>query len=174
MADIHLALLSSFPVSDWTEIQRNLAELTLEPEQAAYGGDPARFVAQQGEPDREVFLVCADGTLVGVGSLVTANLPADQWPLQTRAVQLRGLVVGKEHQGKGIGTEVSIILPKLASELVPEAEHLTLTVNQRNPGARRTYEKAGFKALPEPYTGGPLGPQDIMYVALKEQQANRS
>ena len=167
MADVRLELLSSLPTADWGEVRRRLAEIHLSPEQMAFGGVPAKFVDQQSEPGREVFLVCADGVLVGVGSLITGALPEDQWPLHTRAVQLRGVIIGRDHQGKGIGTEVSRQLKRLATNLVPEAEHLTLTVNHRNPGARRTYEKAGFKALPEPYTGGPLGPQDIMYVELQ-------
>lgn len=169
MSEVRLQLLSSLPVSDWSEIRKQLEQLTLSPEQAAYGGVPARFVDQQGEADREVFLVHADGDLVGVGSLVTGTLDPKQWPLQSLAVQLRGLVIGQDHQGKGIGTQVSRLLKQLAVELVPDAEHLTLTVNQRNPGARRAYEKAGFETLPEPYTGGPLGPQDIMYIALYPQ-----
>ena len=168
MTNVRLELLSSLPTAEWGEVRSRLAEIQLAPEQMAFGGVPAKFVDQQSEPGREVFLVCADGALVGVGSLITGALPVDEWPLQTEAVQLRGVVIGMDHQGKGIGTEVSRQLKRLAAELVPNAEHLTLTVNQRNPGARRTYEKAGFKALPEPYTGGPLGPQDIMYVELDE------
>lgn len=166
MANVRLQLLSSLPVSDWFEIRKQLEALQVSPEQAAFGGIPVTFVDQQAEADREVFLVFADTELVGVGSLVTGALDPEQWPLQSRAVQLRGIVIGQDHQGKGIGTEVSRMLTKLASELDPDAEHLTLTVNQRNPGARRTYEKAGFQTLPEPYTGGPLGPQDIMYVLI--------
>ena len=166
---MRLMLLSDFPRSDWSAIRARLAELEVPPVQAAYGGVPSKFIDQQGEPNREVFLVCAGNTLVGVGSLITDNLPSDQWPPQTRAVQLRGIVIGEKHQGKGIGTEVSKKLPELATQLEPEAEHLTLTVNHRNPGARRTYEKAGFATLPEVYTGGPLGPQDVMYVALHPQ-----
>lgn len=165
--NVRLVLLSSLPTSDWREVRNNLASLTLSPDQEAFGGVPKRFVDQQSESNREVFLVYANNALVGVGSLVTVDLDPKQWPLKTKAVQLRGLVIGQDHQGKGIGTAVSRLLPDLAKQLKPEAQHLTLTVNQRNPGARRAYEKAGFTTLSEPYTGGPLGPQDIMYVGLE-------
>lgn len=168
MADVHvrLELLSSIPVAEWHLVRERLNKISLEPEQAAFGGVPARFIDQQSEADREVFLVWADEELVGVGSLITDNIETDQWPLQSRAVQLRGIVIDQRHQGKGIGTEASRLLKDLALELVPDAEYLTLTVNQRNPGAKRAYEKAGYSTLPDPYTGGPLGPQDIMYISL--------
>lgn len=166
MIDVRLELLSSFPVADWGVIRDKLARLELPPDQTAFGGVPERFVDLEAEPNRNAFLVYADNILVGVGSLMTGAIPPDLWPLQSKAVQLRGLAIGEQYQGQGIGTEVSRLIKPLARELAPEAEHLTLTVNQRNPGARRTYEKAGFEALPEPYVGGLLGPQDIMYVEL--------
>lgn len=169
MADVRLKLLSSFPIADWSSIRAELAKLELTPDQEAYGGVPETFIDLQSEPDRNVFLVYADTALIGVGSLVTGTIPPELWPMQSRSVQVRGLAIGLAYQGKGFGTKASLLLKDLAIQLDPDADHLTLTVNQRNPGARRTYEKAGFETLSEPYVGGPLGPQDIMYVALDEE-----
>lgn len=166
MVDVRLQLLTSLPVSDWPEVRNQLEKFTLSPDQEAFGGVPATFIDLQREPGREAFLVLADGDLVGVGSLMFGAVHPNLWPLQTPAVQVRGLAINQNQQGKGIGTEVSRLLIPLAAKLDPDAQHLTLTVNQRNPGARRAYEKAGFKTLPHPYIGGPLGPQDIMYVEL--------
>lgn len=164
---IRLELLSSFPIADWGGIRAELAKLELTPDQQAFGGVPESFIELQAEPGRNVFLVYADNVIVGVGSLVTGAIPPALWPMQSRAVQLRGLAIGLEYQGQGLGTRTSLLLKDLATQLDPDAEHLTLTVNQRNPGARRTYEKAGFSTLPEPYLGGSLGPQDIMYLPLR-------
>lgn len=160
--------LASLPVEEWGAIQARLAEFQLTDEQQAFGGNPAEFIDLDSEPGRKVFLIYADGVLVGVGSLLSGDVDPALWPLQTPAVQLRGFVIDGRMQGMGIGTLATKQVIRLAREVDPKAEHLTLTVNQRNPGARRTYEKAGFMVWPSPYLGGPVGPQDIMYSPMSE------
>lgn len=164
---MHLVLLASLPVSDWDEIRQQLGDFALEPEQQTFGGTPADFIDLERDPDRHVFLIYVEKELVGVGSLLTGQVSAALWPLQTPAIQLRGFVIDMKMQGRGIGTMASKEVIGLAKMIDPSSIHLTLTVNQRNPGARRTYEKAGFQALQEPYLGGPAGPQDIMFIELE-------
>lgn len=169
MVDVRVDLLTRIPESDWPQIRNQLSEVKLTPEQAEFGGSPSEFVDLQEEDGRQVFLIYADDQLVGTGSLLTGPVTELLWPMGTRAVQLRGFVVDLRMQGKGIGTEASRQVIALAQEVDPDAQHLILSVNQRNPGARRTYEKVGFQHWPEPYLGGPIGPQDILYIGLQER-----
>lgn len=162
-----LVLLASLPESGWNEIRQQLGDVILEPEQQAFGGTPSDFVDLERDPARHVFLIYVEETLTGVGSLMTGPISAAIWPLQTPAIQLRGFVIDPKMQGRGIGTMATKEVIRLAKTIDPSATHLTLTVNQRNPGARRTYEKVGFQTLPEPYLGGPAGPQDIMFIELE-------
>ena len=164
--EIRLRLLTSIPESEWDEIRLQLGEISIPQEQAAFGGDPAGFIELQIEDGRDVFLIYIRETLVGVGSLLVGDIASALWPPETRAVQLRGFLIDSALQGKGIGTRAARLTIELAKTVDPQPQHLTLTVNQRNSAARRAYEKAGFATLPDPYTGGPLGPQDIMYVEL--------
>ncbi len=166
MADVRIELLNSFPKSDWPNIKDELSEVNLTGEQSKFGGSPSEFVDMQKEEGRHVFLIYADNQLVGTGSLLTGPVTESLWPKGTLAVQLRGFVVDARLQGKGIGTEATRQVITLARGVDHEAEHLILSVNQRNPAARRAYEKAGFRIWPEPYLGGPIGPQDIMYIEL--------
>lgn len=165
-SEIRVVLLATLPVEDWGPVRDRLAQFQLAEDQRAFGGNPADFIDLESEPNRTVFLIYADHELVGVGSLLSGEVDAALWPMQTPAVQLRGFVIDGRMQGLGIGTTATKQVCELARDVDPNAEYLVLTVNQRNPGARRTYEKAGFLVWPSPYLGGPVGPQDIMYVAL--------
>lgn len=166
-ATVRVAPLRSISADEHEQIRETLSGMSLTPDQAQFGGTPHSFLDLQNDPNRHVFLVYADELLVGIGSLLTGEVPHELWPMGTPAVQFRGFVIDSRMQGKGIGTKAVLQVIELAKTVDPHAHHLTLSVNQRNPGAKRAYEKAGFIVLSEPYLGGPLGPQDIMYIALK-------
>lgn len=61
-------------------------------------------------------------------------------------LHLHGLVLGKEFQGKGIGSK---ILASLEENYRSSMKVIELGVHQSNTGARRLYEKFGYRAVRE-------------------------
>ncbi|MEJ2021921.1 MAG: GNAT family protein [Maritimibacter sp.] len=82
------------------------------------------------------------------------------------ALGLRMLSVNHADQGRGIASEASRLLSSYLHDHYPDRQQCYLTVNCRNPGAYRAYEKGGFVDTGELYHGGPVGPQHIMRLQL--------
>ncbi|WP_233218800.1 GNAT family N-acetyltransferase [Deinococcus arcticus] len=80
------------------------------------------------------------------------------------AVALSALSVDAREQGRGLGTAAMRALPSFVPRHFPQARRVVLAVNQRNPAARRTYDRAGFALLGE--RQGPAGPQWVMTLPL--------
>lgn len=79
-------------------------------------------------------------------------------------VALGGLSVDISQQGQGVGTKAMNLLGAFAPRHFRQAKHVLLVVNQRNPGAKRVYEKSGFQVTGERLGG--KGPQWIMTLPL--------
>ena len=91
---------------------------------------------------------------------------------------LGGLSVDISQRGQGVGTKAMNLLGAFAPRHFrrdtsaatlpprhfPQAKHVLLVVNQRNPGAKRVYEKVGFQVTGERL--GAKGPQWIMTLPL--------
>nr|WP_249219145.1 GNAT family N-acetyltransferase [Loktanella sp. SALINAS62] len=82
------------------------------------------------------------------------------------AFGLRSMIVDQRHQGRGIGTAMIRALPAYLAQHYPTARQIYLTVNLRNPGARRSYINGGFVDTGEHYLGGAVGPQHILRMDL--------
>lgn len=77
---------------------------------------------------------------------------------------LRMVAIDNRQQGKGIGTAMIKALPALLRERHSDFSVVYLTVNCKNPAAKRCYEKGGFEDTGALYLGGDLGPQHIMFM----------
>lgn len=112
-----------------------------------------RFVVKQGEQVIGYFRLDLDFSIAH--SFCTAD-----------DIGLRTFVIDQKHQGKGFGGQAMKALAPFVAVHFPEKENIYLTVNYRNPSAKTCYEKAGFKSQSEPYLGGPVGPQHIMFIKI--------
>jgi RimJ/RimL family protein N-acetyltransferase len=78
----------------------------------------------------------ANGTMVGHGLLMPSDRPrVYEW----------AIFLGKEHRGRGIGTEMNRISIDVARRL--GCERLWLSVEPQNRPAVRSYEKVGYRFL---------------------------
>ncbi|MFB9217383.1 GNAT family N-acetyltransferase [Vibrio sinaloensis] len=82
------------------------------------------------------------------------------------AIGVRGFLVDQSQQGRGIGTRTVLELSDYIKLNFPKAGSVFLTVNCKNPAAKKCYENGGFLDTQELYHGGSAGPQHIMKLAL--------
>lgn len=150
-----------------------VAELELGPGQQQFVGDPLRMVlAGLAEESRRPYVIEAAGRAVGVLTLQAGAARLAGWPDDHSAWLLRGFLIDRRYQGRGLG-------PLAAAAAVAAAEKLTfrhhtgeagvvLSVNEANPAGLSAYRHAGFVDRGE-YTGGQSGPQRIMYRSFRPQ-----
>lgn len=145
-----------------------LENLQLPAEQAEFTDLPVNVLpGVLADPDSLAVTILEDDVPVGLFALsvgqhrdkyLTAPDPA--------GVAVRALSVDIRTQGRGVGTGAIQLLPDFVPQHFPQARHLLLVVNQRNPRAKRVYEKVGFGVTGE--REGSKGPQWIMQMALPE------
>jgi len=165
--NLELVLLSSLSDAERTQTRTKVGGISILPDQERFSGTPLDlFDLEDTSPNRHVFLITENNDVVGIGTFFTGPIPISLWPPQRPAIQLLGFLIDHAMQGKGIGSRAASATLLLAPTVDPDSEVVQLTVNVKNPGARRAYEKAGFVTLDDLYLGGPAGPQHIMYAPV--------
>ncbi len=79
---------------------------------------------------------------------------------------LRGFFVDAAAQGRGVASRMVALLPAVVRADFPDARSVVLTVNVRNPVARRVYLRGGFVDAGELYLGGSAGPQHVLRLEV--------
>jgi GNAT superfamily N-acetyltransferase len=147
-----------------------IALLELGEGQQKFVGEPLRMmlIALE-EASRYPFAVDANGTAVGVLTLQSGAATLAGWPDDDSAWLLRGFLIDRRQQGRGLGTLAADAAvreaAKLTAGLGSGQAGVVLSVNELNPGALAAYRKAGFEDRGR-YEGGDAGPQRIMYLAF--------
>lgn len=144
-----------------------VADLELGPGQEQFVGDPLRMVlVGLAEESRRPYVVEVLGEAVGVLTLQAGAARLAGWPDDDSAWLLRGLLIDRRHQGKGLGRLAAAAAVAAAEKL--SIRHGTgetgvvLSVNEANPAGLAAYHRAGFEDRGQ-YSGGPAGPQRIMF-----------
>ncbi|MFZ3580813.1 GNAT family N-acetyltransferase [Loktanella sp. DJP18] len=155
----------------YTADQRDaVSALTVAPEQVVFSGQPAAFITQP-DADMDIHVIHADGELVGF-----FRIDLDYARIHDFAkpgdLGLRSVIVDHRQQGRGIGSAAVRALPAYLALHYPGATDLYLTVNLRNPGARKSYLNGGFTDTGAHYLGGDAGPQHIMHMTLTRPGAS--
>ncbi|PNI08014.1 GNAT family N-acetyltransferase [Arthrobacter sp. AFG7.2] len=150
-----------------------VAELELGPGQQQFVGDPLRMaLAGLAEESRRPYVIESGGRAVGVLTLQAGAARLAGWPDDDSAWLLRGFLIDRRDQGRGLG-------PLAAAAAVAAARKLTLrhdtgeagvvlSVNEANPAGLTAYLRAGFVDRGQ-YTGGQSGPQRIMFRSFGPQ-----
>ena len=153
---------------DAQAIQLNaVAQLQLQPGQERFVGDPLRMaLAGLAEESRRPYVIEAGGAAVGVLTLQTGAARLAGWPDDHSAWLLRGFLIDRRQQGKGLGTlgaaAAVVTAGKLERRHPTGAAGVVLSVNEANPAGLSAYGRAGFVDRGQ-YTGGTAGPQRTMF-----------
>ena len=140
--------------------------LAVAPEQVVFSGQPVDFVTRP-DADMDIHVIHADDTLVGFFRIDLDYARVHDFA-RPGDLGLRSVIVDRRHQGRGIGSAMIRALPAYLAMHYPQATDLYLTVNLRNPGARKSYLNGGFTDTGAHYLGGDAGPQHIMHMALAD------
>jgi GNAT superfamily N-acetyltransferase len=154
--------------ADARAIQLNeAAQLQLSPGQERFVGDPLRMVlAGLADASRRPYLIDWEGRAAGVLTLQRGAASLAGWADDDSAWLLRGFLVDRRLQGRGIGRQAAAAAVAAAARLT--ARHRTgesgvvLSVNEANPAGLVAYRVAGFIDHGR-YDGGPSGPQRTMF-----------
>ena len=143
------------------------AELQLSQGQERFVGDPLRMaLAGLAEDSRRPYVIESNGRAVGVLTLQSGAARLAGWPDDHSAWLLRGFLIDRRHQGRGLGQKAAAAAVATAEKLT--ARHRTgetgvvLSVNEANPAGLAAYRRAGFVDQGQ-YNGGAAGPQRIMF-----------
>lgn len=135
-------------------------QVTLADEQVTFAGTADEFLSNDSETVH-LHVIKVSGDVVGFFKLDMAY-SANYTFCPEGAIGLRAFAIDVNQQGKGIGTDAVKALFLYIKENYPACDWLYLTVNCKNLGAYRCYQKGGFEDIGEKYLGGPAGPQYIM------------
>lgn len=144
----------------------SLQALQLAPEQAEFTALPSELLPMlAGDPERLGVTILENDVPVGLFALSVGEHRDKYLPQPDPAgVALGALSLDRRCQGRGVGTAAMRQLGDLVPRHFPSAQHVLLVVNQRNPAAKRVYEKVGFVVLHE--RQGLKGPQWVMQLDL--------
>lgn len=144
-----------------------VAELELAPEQLDFVGDPLRMMmAALEDGTRYPHVIESGGAAVGVLTLQQGAATLAGWADDDSVWLLRGFLIDRRRQGRGLGTAAAVSAVKAARNLTRRSgsgeSGVVLSVNVRNPAGQAAYLRAGFSDVGE-YLGGRAGPQRVMY-----------
>jgi len=152
-----------------------IAELEVGTEQRNFVGDPLRMMlVGLEEESRYPFAVDSNGTAVGVLTLQAGAASLAGWPDDDSVWLLRGVLIDRRQQGKGLGTLAAAAAvreaARLTRALAGAQAGVVLSVNDINPAGLAAYRKAGFEDR-GPYLGGDAGPQRTMFCRFPARDA---
>lgn len=166
MSRITLSPVRVAPVDDATA--GAVRGLQIAPDQYAYVGDIAFNLADsQRDPMSEAMTVLIDDAVAGFYRLDFAPNAVAGRALAQPSVGLRGFLIDRAQQGRGIGTQAMVACCDDLRHRHPQRHVLALTVNCGNLAAVAMYRKAGFVDTGELYQGGSAGPQHLMLYRLQ-------
>ncbi|MEV7135400.1 GNAT family N-acetyltransferase [Arthrobacter sp. NPDC093128] len=147
-----------------------VAELGLAEGQQDFAGDPLRMMLIALEEDsRFPYVVDSRGEAVGVFTLQRGAASLAGWDDDDSVWLLRGFLIDRTRQGRGLGTQAAAAAVREAARLTGRLgggeTGVVLSVNERNPAGQAAYRKAGFEDRGQ-YLGGDAGPQRTMYRAF--------
>jgi RimJ/RimL family protein N-acetyltransferase len=114
-------------------------------------------------------VVDSGGEAVGVFTLQRGAASLAGWDSDDSVWLLRGFLIDRTRQGRGLGTQAAEAAVREAAKLTARLgggeTGVVLSVNERNPAGQAAYRKAGFEDQGQ-YLGGGAGPQRTLYRAF--------
>lgn len=144
-----------------------IAELEVTEDQRRFVGEPLRMMLIALEEDsRHPFAIDSNGSAAGVLTLQSGAATLAGWDDDDSVWLLRGFLIDRRQQGRGLGTLAADAAVREAAKLTAALgggqAGVVLSVNEENPAGRAAYRKAGFQDRGR-YLGGGAGPQRTLY-----------
>lgn len=133
------------------------------PDQELFSSPAAQtLVAAEADSRQHPFVILEQEQAAGFFVLDQTPSPAEP----TANLVLRSFFIDRAHQRRGVAGRALAALPELLEQELPGATTVVLTVNVRNPVARRLYLRHEFADTGRLYRGGSAGPQHVLLLAL--------
>ncbi|MFF1254580.1 GNAT family N-acetyltransferase [Pseudarthrobacter sp. NPDC058329] len=144
-----------------------VAELELGPGQERFVGDPLRMaLAGLAEESRRPYVIEFLGSAVGMLTLQAGAARLAGWPDDDSAWLLRGFLIDRRQQGKGLGplgaAAAAAAAEKLSVRHGTGETGVVLSVSETNRAGLSAYRRAGFEDRGQ-YSGTSAEPQRIMF-----------
>lgn len=140
------------------------AGFSLPPDQAAFADLP--MVSMKSTQGRDGHLIEHNAQPAGFFA-IEPDYAAKHSFAPIGVIGLRMFLIDHAHQGKGVATKACRMLRDYLHNQYDDAPECWLTVNLRNPGARKAYLAGGFIDTNELYLDGGAGPQQILRLPLR-------
>lgn len=141
-----------------------LRQVSVAPEQVVFSGQPAEFV-DLNDTEIDVHVILHGNQVAGMFRIDRAFHMHHRFAAQS-IYGLRTFLIDQRQQGRGIAKACCAQLRDYLSGHYPDAEAIMLTVNLRNPNARKAYLGGGFIDTGAQYMDGGAGPQHILKLPL--------
>lgn len=141
-----------------------VAHLDLPPDQADFVGQIADMLRET-EPHIDFHVIREGEQAVGFFK-IDRGMDRNEFA-QPGELGLRGLLIGAQYQGRGLGKACFAQLPAYLAQIYPAAKSVVLTVNCRNSRAYHVYTKTGWHDDGTLYLGGRAGPQHVLRLSLR-------
>ena len=145
--------------------QDALRGISVTPEQVNFSGQPSEVVDLD-EPLVDIHVIHAGDQVAGMFR-IDRGFHLHQHYAASTTYGLRTFLVDHRLQGRGIARACCKQLPAYLGRHYPQAEAILLTVNLKNPAARRAYLAGGFLETGAQYMDGGFGPQHILKLPLR-------
>lgn len=135
-------------------------------------GDPLRMVLTGlAEDARRPYVIEAGGDAVGVLTLQRGAARLAGWPDDSSAWLLRGFLIDRRRQGRGLGPLAAAAAVETAAKVTARQAGgeagVVLSVNESNTAGLSAYLSAGFVDYGQ-YLGSNSGPQRTMYRSFTQ------
>ncbi|PSV20842.1 GNAT family N-acetyltransferase [Photobacterium leiognathi subsp. mandapamensis] len=148
-------------IKPFTNRDENAVKRIVVPEsQVRFASTAEDFIASATET-MHLYVIYYHGEIIGFFKLDIAYSEQMKFcPINT--LGLRTFVISQPYQGKGIGTAVIKRILHYTAVHYARYDAIYLTVNCKNPAAKRCYEKSGFQLTGALFLEGDFGPQEVM------------
>ena len=145
-------------------LAHSLRQVTVAPDQVVFSGQPAAFIYLN-DPAIDIHVMRYGDQVAGMFRIDRAY--HTHYPFADPATfGLRTFLVDQTLQGRGIATATLRLLQAYLRDHYRDANAIYLTVNLRNPVARKVYLDGGFHDTAQQWQHGPAGPQHILKLDL--------
>ncbi len=160
--DVRAARVSLAPLaSEWLKEVRGLKPL---PDQEQFSGTASHILADA-RAGVDFHAILDGGRPVGLFK-IDRDYEDGRHFAEPGAWGLRGVMIGADYQGRGVGSAAFRVLSAYLRTVYPDLNRLWLTVNCRNSHARQTYLRGGWIDDGTLYHGGAAGPQHVLRLEL--------